>query len=126
MKFISNHFYIFLSILFAVTSQLIIKWKMSAFEFNDYVTMQDKITLALSMLANPYIVLSLVLTLFSGLSWMIAMTKFEISYAYPFTVFSLVFVTIFSVQIFGETVSFVRILGILLVIFGIFVISQST
>ena len=126
MKFISNHFYIFLSILFAVTSQLIIKWKMSAFEFNDYVTMQDKITLALSMLANPYIVLSLVLTLFSGLSWMIAMTKFEISYAYPFTVLSLVFVTIFSVQIFGETVSFVRILGILLVIFGIFVISQST
>ena len=126
MKFISNHFYIFLSILFAVTSQLIIKWKMSAFEFNDYVTMQDKITLALSMLANPYIVLSLVLTLFSGLSWMIAMTKFEISYAYPFTMFSLVFVTIFSVQIFGETVSFVRSLGILLVIFGIFVISQST
>jgi len=126
MKFISNHFYIFLSILFAVTSQLIIKWKMSAFEFNDYVTMQDKITLALSMLANPYIVLSLVLTLFSGLSWMIAMTKFEISYAYPFTVLSLVFVTIFSVQIFGETVSFARILGILLVIFGIFIISQST
>jgi uncharacterized membrane protein len=126
MKFISSHFYIFLSILFAVTSQLIIKWKMSAFEFNDYVTMQDKITLALSMLANPYIVLSLVLTLFSGLSWMIAMTKFEISYAYPFTVLSLVFVTIFSVQIFGETVSFARILGILLVILGIFVISQST
>ena len=126
MKFISNHFYIFLSILFAVTSQLIIKWKMSAFEFNDYVTMQDKITLGLSMLANRYIVLSLVLTLFSGLSWMIAMTKFEISYAYPFTVFSLVFVTIFSVQIFGETVSFVRILGILLVIFRIFVISHCT
>jgi len=37
------------------------------------------------MLFNPYIMLSIIFTLLSGLSWMIAMTKFDISYAYPYT-----------------------------------------
>jgi len=34
MRFIVDHLYIFLSILFAVASQLIIKWKMSAFDLS--------------------------------------------------------------------------------------------
>ena len=125
MKFILNHSYIFLTILLTVLAQLIIKWKMSAFEFSDYSTMQDKFVLALSMLVNPYIMLALVFTLLSGLSWMIAMTKFEISYAYPFTVLSLIFVTIFSVFIFGEGVNFQKIFGIILVVFGIIMISWN-
>jgi len=90
VKFILNHSYIFLTILLTVLAQLIIKWKMSAFEFSDYSTFQDKFALALSMLVNPFIMLALIFTLLSGLSWMIAMTKFEISYAYPFTVLSVI------------------------------------
>jgi len=125
MKFILDHFYIFLSILLAVISQLIIKWKMSAFEFDDYVTMQSKIELALSMLTNPYILISFILTLFSGISWMIAMTKFELSYAYPFTILSLIFVTLFSVYAFGESMSILKIIGIFLVILGVIAISWS-
>lgn len=39
MQFLVNHLYIFLSIGFAVASQLIIKWKMSTFSFGDYETM---------------------------------------------------------------------------------------
>ena len=125
MKYILNHSYIFLTILLTVLAQLIIKWKMSAFEFSDYSTFQDKFVLALSMLVNPFIMLALIFTLLSGLSWMIAITKFEISYAYPFTVLSLVFVTIFSVIIFGEGVNFQKIFGIILVVFGIIMISWN-
>ena len=95
MQFFLNHLYIFLSITFAVIGQLIVKWQMSAFSFDDYVTWQDKYTLAFSMLLNPYIILSVTLTLFAGIFWMIAMTKFEISYAYPFTTLALAFITIF-------------------------------
>ena len=86
MKFLLEHFYIFLSIFFAVCSQLIIKWKMSAFSFDGDTTIIDKFSFAFSMLLNPYIMLSIIFTLLSGLSWMIAMTKFDISYAYPFTI----------------------------------------
>ena len=122
---IVDHFYILLSISFAVVSQLIIKWQMSAFSFDSNETWQEKYTLAFSMLLNPYIITSLVLTLLAGVTWMIAMTKFEISYAYPYTLLGLVFVTIFSVIFFGENMNAYKIWGILFIIIGIFVISKG-
>ena len=125
MQFILNHLYLLLSISFGVVSQLIIKWQMSAFSFNDYETWQDKFALAFSMLLNPYIIASLILTLLAGVTWMIVMTKFEISYAYPFTLLGLVLVTIFSVVFFGESVNTYKISGIALIILGISVISKG-
>jgi len=125
MQFIVNHFYLLLAISFGVVSQLIIKWKMGQFSFNDYETMTDKFIFAFSMLFNPYIIISLVFTLLAGVAWMIAMTKFEISYAYPFTILGLIFVSIFSVLFFGETISATKIVGIIFVIIGIFIISRG-
>ena len=125
MQFILNHFYLLLAISFGVVSQLIIKWQMSAFSFNDYETWQDKFALAFSMLLNPYIIISLALTLLSGVTWMIAMTKFEISYAYPFTLLGLVLVTIFSVIFFGESINTYKIAGIAVIILGIVLISKG-
>ena len=125
MQYILNHFYLILAICFGVVSQLIIKWKMSAFSFDDYETWQDKFILSFSMLLNPYIIIALILTLLAGVTWMIAMTKFEISYAYPFTLLGLVLVTIFSVVFFGESISVYKIGGIALIILGVVVISKG-
>ena len=125
MQFILNHFYLLLAISFSIVSQLIIKWKMSVFSFDDYETWQDKFALAFSMLLNPYIIISLILTLLAGVTWMIAMTKFEISYAYPFTLLGLVLVTIFSVIFFGESINTYKIIGIAMIILGIVLISKG-
>ena len=125
MQFILNHFYLLLAISFSIVSQLIIKWKMSVFSFDDYETWQDKFALAFSMLLNPYSIIALILTLLAGVTWMIAMTKFEISYAYPFTLLGLVLVTIFSVVFFGESISVYKIGGIALIILGVVVISKG-
>ena len=125
MQFILNHFYLLLSIILGVGSQLIIKWKMSAFSFDNYETWQEKFSLAFSMLLNPYIIIALVLTLLAGVTWMIAMTKFEISYAYPFTLLALVLVTIFSVIFFGESINIYKLIGIIFIIIGIVVISKG-
>ena len=125
MQFILNHFYLLLAISLGVVSQLIIKWQMSVFYFDDYETWQDKFALAFSMLLNPYIIIALVLTLLAGVTWMIAMTKFEISYAYPFTLLALVLVTIFSVIFFGESINIYKLIGIVFIIFGIIVISKG-
>ena len=125
MQFILNHFYLLLAILLGVVSQLIIKWKMSAFSFDNYETWQEKFSLAFSMLLNPYIIIALVLTLLAGVTWMIAMTKFEISYAYPFTLLALVLVTIFSVLFFDESINIYKFMGIVFIILGIVVISKG-
>lgn len=125
MKFLAEHFYIFLTILFAVSSQLIIKWKMSALDLNHMQTIGEKFFFAASMLLNPYIMLSIVFTLLSGLSWMIAMTKFDISYAYPFTALGYVFILLFSVILFHEPLSWHKTIGVLFVMAGIVIVSWS-
>ena len=119
MNFFSQHIYIFLALGFAVSSQLIIKWKMSGFSYNDFDSWQDRYSFAFSMLINPYIILALAFSVLAGVTWMIAMTKFELSYAYPFTIFSLIFVTLFSIIFFEEQVNAHKIIGIVLVAIGI-------
>jgi multidrug transporter EmrE-like cation transporter len=126
MNFLSQHIFIFLSLGFAVSSQLIIKWKMSGFSYDDFASWQDKYSFAFSMLINPYIILALAFSVLSGVSWMIAMTKFELSYAYPFTIFSLIFITLFSIIFFEEQVNAHKIIGIILVAIGIFTISRGS
>jgi multidrug transporter EmrE-like cation transporter len=125
MQYISNHLYIFLSIVLAVSSQLIIKWKMTAFSFDDYETIYDKFIFAFSMLLNPYIILALTFTLLSGLSWMIAMTKFDISYAYPFTTLGFILIFIFSVIFFNEIITWQKILGLSFIILGLIISSKG-
>ena len=126
MHFFSHHIYIFLALGFAVSSQLIIKWKMSGFSYNDFDSWQDRYSFAFSMLINPYIILALAFSVLAGVTWMIAMTKFELSYAYPFTIFSLIFVTLFSIIFFEEQVNAHKIIGIVLVAIGIFTISRGS
>jgi len=125
MNFLINHFYIFLAIIFGVISQLIIKWKMNAYSIDNYETLYDKFIFAFSMLLNPYILISLVFTLLAGVTWMIAMTKFDISYAYPFTSLGFVLVFVFSIFLFHEPMNLYKITGVLFIIVGIVVSSKG-
>jgi len=124
MKFLIDHLYIFLSIFFAVSSQLIIKWKMNSVDISGYQTVIEKFAFAFSMLFNPYIMLSILFTLLSGISWMIAMTKFDISYAYPYTALGFVFILFFSYLLFQEPLNLYKIIGTILIVAGIVVSSR--
>jgi len=124
-KFIFNHGYILSTIFFAVCSQLIIKWQMINYSLENHSGVYDKFLFAFGMLLNPFIILSLILTFLSGLSWMIAMTKFDISYAYPYTALGFVFIMLFSSLIFNETLSVYKIAGVILIILGTFVVSRD-
>lgn len=121
----SGHFYIYLSIFLGVISQLIIKWKMSNFSLDNYETYYDKFLFAMSMLVNPYIVISLILTLFAGLAWMLAMTKFDISYAYPFTMLGFVLILVLSSIFFNEVITWHKMIGLLLITVGVIISSRS-
>jgi multidrug transporter EmrE-like cation transporter len=98
---------------------------MSDYDLNQCHSILEKFQFAFSMLFNPYIILSILLTLLSGLSWMIAMTKFDISYAYPFTTLGYVLILIFSALLFNENIDMYKLVGIFLIIFGIVITSKS-
>jgi len=115
-----GYFYIFGTIAFTVYGQLILKWKIDQFGSLPE-PFWDRITFLLQLLLNPWILSGFFAAFLAALSWMAAMTKFDISYAYPFMSLSFVLVFILSAFLFGEPVSFQKIMGFALIVLGIIV-----
>lgn len=115
-----GYLYIFACILLTVYGQLILKWRMNLkgplpHEFADKLFFMAKLFL------DPWIISGFAAALLASLFWMAAMTKFEISFAYPFMSLSFVLVFILSIYIFGETFTWGKMIGLVLIATGIIV-----
>jgi multidrug transporter EmrE-like cation transporter len=84
-----------------------------------------KVYFLLSLLLNPWVMSGVAAGFLAMLCWMAAMTKFELSYAYPFMSLAFVLVTVLSVIIFKEAISLQKVLGLLLIVGGIVVSSRG-
>lgn len=115
-----GYFYIAGTILFTVYGQLIIKWTMEGQgELPDGLV--DKFLFLFQLVWNPWILSGFIAAFLAALSWMAAMTKFDISYAYPFMSLSFILVFILSVLLFGEPVSTQKVIGFAFVVAGILI-----
>ena len=74
---------------------------------------------------NPWILLGLGSIFVGGVLWLVAMSKFELSFIYPFLSINYVAIVIGSQWILGEEVSLYRYLSIVLIIAGLIFISRS-
>jgi drug/metabolite transporter (DMT)-like permease len=112
--------YIALTILFTVYGQLIIKWQISKAGMlpNDLF---DKILFLLSQFTNPWILSGFATGFAASLCWMAAMTKFELSFAYPFMSLSFAIVMILSILFFGELFAWNKVIGTLIIIMGLYI-----
>jgi multidrug transporter EmrE-like cation transporter len=68
---------------------------------------------------------ALAAALLAALSWMAAMTKLDLSHAYPFTSLSFVLVALASTWLLNEPLTGPKIAGIALICLGIAVGSQG-
>jgi multidrug transporter EmrE-like cation transporter len=119
-----DHIYIFATLFFSLYSQLIIRWQVSsAGELpNDFI---GKFYFLLSLLFNPWIFSAILSTFLSGLSWLLVMSKFEISYAYPWISLSYIFIFLFGIILFNESITPFKVFGMIFLIIGIYLISRS-
>lgn len=120
----TGYLYIALTILFTVYGQLILKWQVGQAGPLPS-TLGAKIGFLFGLLLNPWIVSGFLAAFLASLCWMMAMTKFDLSHAYPFMGMSFVLVLIGSGIFFGEAVTPIKITGTVLIILGIFVASQG-
>ncbi|MFB5660218.1 EamA family transporter [Alteribacillus sp. HJP-4] len=119
-----GYLYIFGTIFFTVYGQIMLKWRISKFgslpaEF------QEKVFFLFRLLFDPLILSGFLSAFVASFFWMAAMTKFDISYAYPFMSLSFMLVFILSVFLFNEPMTVHKIAGLVLIIAGILVTSQS-
>jgi multidrug transporter EmrE-like cation transporter len=68
---------------------------------------------------NPWVVSVFVAATIAAVSWMAAMTRFELSRAYPFLALSFVFVLVVNEVVFGEPLTVAEVAGVVFIIAGV-------
>jgi len=120
-----DYSYIFLTVIFTVYGQLVLKWRLSKLEFELPQEGAAKIKALIALLFDPFIFSGLSFAILASLTWMAAMTKFELSAAYPFMALNFVFVMLIAVPMFGESMSSSKFLGTALIVAGTILIGRG-
>lgn len=117
--------YIFGTVAFTVYGQLILKWRIVKYgQLPDQVS--DKILFLLKAVFDPFIFSGLFSAFVASLFWMAAMTKFDVSFAYPLITAGLTLITVFfAIVILNEPVSLNKVLGVLLIMSGVLVMVRD-
>ncbi len=119
-----SYFYIFLTIILTVYGQLAIKWQVvKAGALPE--AFADKVVFLFHLVLNPWIISAFLAAFLASVFWMAAMTKLQLSHAYPFMSLAFVLVLMASGIFFHEPITPLKIAGIGLVVLGIIVGSQG-
>ena len=119
-----GYIYIAGTIVFTVYGQMVLKWRISYYGALPE-GLNDKVLFLFKLLFDPFIFSGFVAAFIASFFWMAAMTKFDVSYAYPFMSAAFVLVFLLSVVFFHEPITWQKTLGLLLIIAGIIVTSRS-
>ena len=120
----ADYLYILATIGFTVYGQLILKWRIAAMG-----PMPDgaftKLRFLVGLLFDPLIFSGIAAAFLAALAWMAAMTKFEISHAYPFMSLNFVAVLLLSGLLLGEQVTVPKTIGVALIVVGTVIASRG-
>jgi drug/metabolite transporter (DMT)-like permease len=119
-----SYAYIAISILLMVYCQLVIKWQVTGAGASAGDA-AGRLGLAIGLLINPWVISALAAALLAAVSWMAALTKLDLSHAYPFVSLSFVAVMVGSAWLFHEPLTGLKIAGIALICLGVAIGSQG-
>jgi multidrug transporter EmrE-like cation transporter len=115
-----SHIYIFLTIFFTVYGQIVIKWQVNSAGTLP-IEPSEKVVFILRLLLNPWILSGLFSAFLASLTWMAAMTKFTLSYAYPFISLTFVLIMLSAAIFFREPITPPKVFGIIAIVAGVIV-----
>lgn len=119
-----DFFYIGLTIAFTVYGQLVLKWRIRDFGPLPADAM-EKIRFLVLLIFDPAIFSTFVAAFLASLAWMAAMTRLDLSYAYPFTSLSFVTVLVLSAWLLNEPLTWQKAVGVALIVIGTVVASRG-
>jgi multidrug transporter EmrE-like cation transporter len=119
-----NYLYIAATIVLTVFGQIAIKMQVAkAGALPADAT--DKLWFLVKLLLNPWIIAAFGAAFLASVTWMGAMSKFQLSHAYPFMSLNFVIVLGLSAWLFNEPMSLTRLAGVALICIGTVVASQG-
>jgi drug/metabolite transporter (DMT)-like permease len=114
---------VLISVLLGVLGQLSLKQGMKSignFELKDFLSSK-----VIALATEKFVVIGIVLYAIATLLWLVILSKAELSFVYPMLAIGYILIAIFSKIFFNENVTIVRLLGILLISIGVFLLLKS-
>lgn len=113
-----SYFYVALTVLFTVYGQIVIKWRV-----NVHALSGDKdggaLVFIFKLLLDPYVLSGLAAALMASCTWMLAVSRLELSKAYPFAAMSFVLVPIAAWLLLSEGITLKTFVGAALIVIGV-------
>lgn len=119
-----GHLYLLLNIIVVTYSQIVLKWQLNVCGEMPSA-LPEKAKYLFFFLLNPWVISAILAVGLGSITWILVLTKFELSYIYPFTLLSYLAVILLSFFIFQENLTILRLVGILVVMAGMLVIAKS-
>jgi len=115
---------IFVSVSLAVVGQLLLKigmLRMGRFSLNISTIVQQYTR----VLLNPFIIAGIIGFALSMLVWLYVLSRLELSVAYPFVALNYVLILFASHFLLKETITPLKIMGVAVVVIGIYLVSRG-
>ena len=124
MSNLKDYIYILATIVFTVYGQLVLKWRV-AFYGQLPSDFAEKLKFVFGILFDPWVFSGLCAAFFASLAWIAAMTKFDLTHAYPFTSLNFVIVLLLSGWLLSEQMTLQKVLGVALIMLGTMVAARG-
>ena len=115
---------VFATVALTVAGQFLLKWQVLRAGALPEGTV-EKLQFLGKLLLNPWVLSAFAAAFLASITWMLAMTRLQLSHAYPMTALTFVIVVIGSAFVFHEAITLWKLLGLALIVIGIFVGSQG-
>ena len=116
--------FILLSICAGVSGQIMLKMGMTRLGFQT-ISAATLMPTILRLVLSPWVLLGMSIYVAGTFTWLIVLSRIDLSLAYPMTSLSYILIVGSSWWLLGESVSRQKVIGVLIIIAGVALISQS-
>ena len=114
---------ILVAVMLAVAGQILVKAGLNRLGIIDFSA--GVIKTYLKIFLTPMVLLGTISYTFSGFFWIYALTKADLSYAFPFLILSYVLIILSSWLILGESIPLMRWIGIFIICLGMLLVYRT-
>lgn len=111
-------------VLLNACAQLMLKAGMTHIGHFDF-TLTNALPIGMKIAVNPSIMMGLVMYVLSVGVWLLVLSRVQVSFAYPMLSIGYIVNAIAAYYLFGEPLTSLRILGIFIIIAGVYLVAQS-
>ena len=113
------------TVLLTALGQVLIKWQAGKMAGGAAGSELSGLMRGLQLLLNPWVIAGLLSAFLASACWMVAMTRLELSEAYPFTALNFVLILLAGHYLFSEPVTWGKGLGTMLIVAGVIVTAYA-